>query len=218
MKFYRISRNSPAPNAGLRGEHRGDVEVGGRIVRDIIPGSYSIDVWDSGRRWPDLLHSLDCMIWSERVVAAFRENNLSGVDFYPQSLREVDSKVLRRLPDPRYYWAHALTGFPAVPGYLDVYPKTKDGYIDTAAFDFNRVFSYQIDGETGFYDLSKKAGLCLWKFDFTDWRGEDVFYVSSVHARFRFCTERFKGLVEAHKFSNFAFTEALDPEGRWFLA
>lgn len=44
------------------------------------------------------------------------------------------------------------------------------------------------------------------------------FYISTVHTRYRYCTERFKDLVESHKFTNFRFTGALNPEGNWFFA
>ncbi len=217
MNFYKVDIVSPAPNAGLIGERCGELPNGERTVRDIVPGSYEIDVWDSGRRWPDLLYSLNCMLWSERVVKAFQDATLSGVEFYSQTLRNVDSKVLQRLPDPHYHWAHALTGVPAVLGDLEFYPKTEDGYINTDAFDFSQFIPYQIDKQTGFYDLSKKSGVCLWKFDFSQWNGADLFYVSTVHTRHRFCTQRFKDLVECRKFTNFHFTGALNSEGDWFF-
>ncbi len=186
-------------------------------MKSIIPGSYEIDVWEPGRRWPDLLYSLDCMLWSERLVKAFRETGLAGVGFHPQKLRNVDSKVLQRLPDPHYHWAHALTGIPAVPGDLEHYPKTEDGYIDTDAIDVGLVEPYRIDPDTGFYDLSKKAGACLWKFDFSQWQGADLFYISTVNTRYRYCTQRLKDLVESNKFTNFRFAGAINPEGDWFF-
>lgn len=218
MNFYKISEISPVPNAGLRGEVRGNVINGTQVVPDIIPGSYAIDVWDNGRRWPDLLHSLDCMLWSERVVNAFFDAGLNGVEFYPQKLGEVDSKVLMKLPDPNYHWAHALSGIPAVPGDLEVYPEKKGGYIDKGAFDLSLTQFYPITPNTGFYDLSKKSGVCLWKFDFSHWQGEDLFYISTVHTGYRYCTQRFKDIVESDNLSNFRFTAALNPEGDWFFA
>ena len=217
MKFYRLDAYSNSPMAGMVGAKRG-TQPWGREVRDILPGSYEIDVWYSAKRWPDYMDSLDCVLWSERVVNVFQELGLSGVEFYPQKLRNVDSKVLQRLPDSHYHWAHALSGVPAVPGDLEVYPKTEDGYINSGAFDFSQVVPYQINTETGFYDLSKKSGVCLWKFDFSHWQGADLFYISTVHTRHRYCTQRFKDLVESHKFTNFRFTGALNPEGDWFFA
>lgn len=218
MKFYKISAISPVPNAGLRHESRGDVLVGNRMVRDIVPGCYSLEVWDSGRKWPDLLHSLDCMLWSGRVVAACQEAELRGIDFYPQNITKIDSKVLRRIPEPHYHWAHASTGIPAMPGDLETYPEKEGGYIDKEAIDVSEVINYPMDLQTGFYDLSKKAGLCLWNFDFSHWQGADLFYISTVHTRHRYCTQRFKDLVESHEFTNFRFTGSLNPEGNWFFA
>lgn len=174
MKFYKISHVSPVPNAGLRNGRRGDVINGARVVHDIIPGNYSIDVWDPGRRWPDLMHSLDCMLWSERVVRAFHEAGLSGVEFYPQKLRMVDSKSLQKLPDPRYHWAHALAGVPAVPHDRDRADAISGAVFDPATIDLGQVWPFKIDPRTGFYDLSK-GGMRLWKFDFSQWRGADLF-------------------------------------------
>lgn len=218
MKFYHIEPHNPGPGGKLRGESFGSIQVGEHVVQGILPGAYEIDVYYYAKRWPDIMHSLDCMLLAERVVKAFQEAGLSGVDFYPQKLRKVDSKALQKLPDPHYHWARALTGVPAVPGDLECYPKTEDGYIDTAAFDFHNVIRYPIDPQTGFYDLSKKYGVCLWKFDFSQWQGEDLFYISTIRSGHRYCTQRFKDLVEAHKFTNFRFTGALNPEGDWFFA
>lgn len=187
------------------------------MVREIIPSTYEMDVWYSARTWPDYLDSLDCVLWSQKVVEAFHGARLSGVEFYLQVIRELDSNALSRLPDPHYHWAHAVSGVPAIPGDLEVYPKTSDGYIDTAAFDLRQFRPFPFDDATGFYDLRKKSGVCLWKFDFSQWQGADLFYISTAKIRKWFCTQQLRDLVESHKFTNFRFTGALSPDGEWFF-
>ena len=163
------------------------------------------------------MHSLDCMLWSERVVKAFRDAGLSCVDFYPQKLRKVDSKALQKLPDPHYHWAHALTGVPAVPHDRDRSDVISGTVFDPTTIDLSKAWPFNIDPSTGFYDLSK-GSMRLWKFDFSQWQGADLFYISTVRSGHRYCTQRFKDLVESHKFTNFRFTGALNPEGDWFFA
>lgn len=218
MKFYYLNATKNRPIAGLIGADRGTRSWGGQMVSGIIPSTYKLDVWYSARTWPDYLDSLDCVLWSQRVVDAFQESGFSGVEFYPQVIREIDSNALRKLPDPHYHWAHAISGVPALPGNLEVYPTSKNGYLDIAAFDFRKFRPFPLDVATGFYGLQKRSGLCLWKFDFSQWQGADLFYISTAKTRMWFCTQRFKDLVESNKFTNFRFTGALNPEGDWFFA
>lgn len=200
------------------GESRGSIQVGQHVVQGVLPGAYEIDVYYHAKRWPDIMHSLDCMLWSERVVKAFRDAGLSFVDFYPQKLRKVDSKGLQKLPDPHYHWAHALTGVPAVPHDWDRSDAISGTTFDPASIDLSNTWPFNIDPSTGFYDLSKGSNKRFWKFDFSKWQGADLFYISTVHSGHRYCTQRFKDLVESHKFTNFRFTGALNPEGDWFFA
>ncbi len=216
MKFYHIEPHNPGPGGKLRGESFGSIQVGEHVVQDVLPGAYEIDVYYYAKRWPDIMHSLDCMLLTERVVKAFQEAGLSGVDFYPQKLRKVDSKALQKLPDPHYHWAQALTGVPARPYQRDRTQKLGEVF-HPAEIDVSRATPESIDATTGFYDLSK-GGMRLWKFDFSQWQGADLFYISTVRSGHRYCTQRFKDFVETHKFTNFRFTSALNPEGDWFFA
>lgn len=198
------------------GESRGSIQVGERVVQGILPGEYEVAVYYHAKHWPDIMHSLDCMLWSERVVKAFRDAGLNGVEFYPQKLREVESKALQKLPDPHYHWAQALTGLPAVPHDRDRSDAISGTIFDPASIDLSKAWPFNIDPDTGFYTLP--GMLCLWKFDFSQWQGADLFYISTVHTNNRYCTRRFKDLVESHEFTNFRFTSALNPEGDWFFA
>lgn len=217
MNFYQIKAHNAGPGGALRGAPRGPVNVGNRVVQDILPGPYEIDVCYHAKRWPDIMHSQDCMLWSANVVKQFQYAGLSGVDFYPQKLRDVDSKALQKLPDPHYHWAHSLAGVPAVPHDRDRSDAISGTVFDPTTIDVNKAWPSNIDPCTGLYDLSK-GSMRLWKFDFSQWQGADLFYISTVHTRHRYCTQRFKDLVDSNKFTNFRFTGAINPEGDWFFA
>lgn len=173
---------------------RGNVYRAGKVMGDYLPGAGQIDVYYRARAWPDHLYCLEGTIWSDRLVRGFLASGLKGIHHFPLELRAVDHKGLSALPDPCYRWVLPEMGVPAIPSMSDL------------------VTPCPIEPETGFYDLSVGGGLRRWKFDFSDWDGQDLLYFSTTRSRTLLCSERFKNLVEKSKFTNFRFV-AEDGEG-----
>jgi hypothetical protein len=198
-RFFFVKPLPAGPGANVLAARYSMQRYGAVLVKDIVPGPSEIDVYYRAKEWPDLLHSLDCVIWSKRVVDSFQRAGFEGVEFWPLRLRAVEDKRLLRRPAPQYYWASAISGVPAVP------------YQEDSLTPCDRY------AETGLFNLEVGGGLRRWRFDFSGWHGADLFYISTAHTRYRLCTRRLKEFVEASKFTNFEFTGPENDQGDEFF-
>jgi hypothetical protein len=201
MKFYRLDSHLQAPRGSVRRLKWQPRKGYGPDCVEPQAGAYKAQVLERSRKWYDILSTTESLVklWSERAKLLTELNLLVGLEFCPVEFVYFEDKRLLKRAVPQFYIVKYLHGVPATPYERD----------DTTPCRF--------DSRTGLYDLGEYFGVQKYVFDFTKWDGADFFYISTVYTAHRFCSQRFKDIVEEHDLTNFVFNGANDEEGTEFF-
>jgi hypothetical protein len=81
-------------------------------VEEVLPGDFAdllpFHVADGGSSWPDVVRtSVGVLLFAERVMSCFKDDAITGIDFYEAPISGVDSARLKKKQRPNYFWGRA---------------------------------------------------------------------------------------------------------------
>ena len=168
-------------------------------IRQKSPSNAHIWV-GSGRRWADVLSSIDRLLLHERIVEMITAHNFTGFQAYPVKIERIEGKALAATIPPQYYLIE-------ITGTVDIDPDE----IDDVGGSICPICFYRHPGEDNPYRWSPKRRVPRLE----TWDGGDFAMTRNLRTAHKYCSKRFIDLASQQKWTNFVFGQSLPGIGLW---